>query len=284
MRQVLVPLLNLREPKDAARTSYDPDALEQLARSMRELGQLQEIVVRPLEDGTYEIRAGMRRYLAARMAGIPELRACVLEDTDLSEAALIAENVDRTDLTPVEEALYYHKLYVALGEDTDLVAARLRRPRGHVEARLNLLNGQAEVLTALQAGEISLGVAEALNGMEAERDRLFYLEYARRGGCSVSQARRWRDDANTRARLEAQEHKAPSDPGAVTGAPAAAPAPPDPYAIRARPEELSSNLDPRTCFACGEQHPEWKMYRKFMCGPCAARLDEQIGPPGGRRG
>jgi ParB-like chromosome segregation protein Spo0J len=195
-------------------------------------------------------------------------------------AARVAENLLREDVPPGEEAVYYAELYAACGEDVDKVVELVRRPRAHVESRLMLLRGDPVVLAALKRSEISLGVAQELNLMVREHDRRFHLEYAIRGGCSVRQMREWRAAANTRADIEAN---APPvlEPG---GAPAPAAGPTTShgsYAAVAKPFELSASKEMRECLFCGQPHPEYKMFRRWICEPCA---DRHVLPIEQRRG
>ena len=114
-------LMNLRlssvEPnKDQPREKFDQEALAELADSIREHGVLQPIVVRPMPGGVYQIVAGERRWRASRMAGLSEIPAVVVEaqDDKVMELALI-ENLQREDLTIIEEALGYRALMETYG-------------------------------------------------------------------------------------------------------------------------------------------------------------------------
>lgn len=267
-----IPISQLREPARAARTMIDDQRLAELAASIRELGLLERLLVAPLEDGTFEVLAGHRRLLAARLAGLLELPCEIEHDRELADAVRMHENLEREDLSPADEAVYYAELYEHLGQDVDAVAARVKRPRATVEARLNLLRGEPAVLEALRDGKVSLGVAEELNRMTLPQDRAFYLEHAARGGCSVRQMREWRQRANTTAELAAAKPEGPPQAGPGGDGGAVGPELRPSYAGFAQPHELSGREEARPCYCCGETNPEWRMYRHFVCVPCADRF------------
>ena len=104
--------ISLIEPdKNQPRSEFDEDALNELAENIRQHGVLQPILVRPLDNGGYKIVAGERRWRAARLAGLDELPLYIKELTDLEAAEIsLFENIQRKDLTPLEEAAPYHTL------------------------------------------------------------------------------------------------------------------------------------------------------------------------------
>lgn len=269
---IQVELSKIVEPELPMRETMTDDGLEELASSIRQLGVLAPILVQPKGDGLFEIVAGHRRVLAARLAGLVTVPAMIHEDAETAVAARVHENLVREDVLPAEEAVYYAQLYDQLGEDVDRVAATVRRSRDYVEKRLLLLRGYPDVLEALRAGRVNLGQAEELNRFQLEADARYYLEYSERAGASIRQLREWRAQANARAELKkpepgpAGEGKASPDPSA------ASPAPAGPlYASLAKPWEFSSSTELRDCLFCGERREEWKLYRKFVCQPCADR-------------
>lgn len=154
---VLVP--NPRQP----RTAFDPAALAELAHSLREIGMLQPILVRPRQDGRYEIIAGERRYRAALLAGLDSVPAIVRHTADaqlLTEA--LVENIHRADLNPLEEAAAYDQLLNDFGMTHDGLAARLGRSRSAITNALRLRALPAGVQQRVLAGTLSAGHARAL--------------------------------------------------------------------------------------------------------------------------
>lgn len=267
----MIALAQLREPARPTRSNIDEGALDELAASIRDVGIVSPLIVFPVDAGAFEIGAGHRRFLAGRRAGLVEFPCVVRTDAGSKLAVRVHENMGRVDLTPVEEAVFYAEQYEELGQDTDRVAEAVRRPREHVERRLALLTGDKAILEALERSAIPLGVAEEFNRMVRAEDRAYYLDHAIRSGCSIRQAREWRGQANALAASRAALDDAATAPSPSNGPAPAAPIEGPHYAHLARPYELSASTEERPCLFCGEPHPEWRMYRKFVCAPCADR-------------
>lgn len=151
------------------RTEFDAEALSELTESIRVHGVLQPILVRPLIAGGYQIVAGERRYRASLQAGLSEIPAIIreLDDKETMEIALI-ENLQRKDLTPVEEALGYDSLMKNHGFTQEQVAESVGKSRSAVANGLRLLNLPKAVLDLMTEGRLSAGHARALVGIESE--------------------------------------------------------------------------------------------------------------------
>ena len=160
------------EPRsDQPRKTFEHEALEQLADSIAQFGVLQPIIVREsaLLAGTYEIIAGERRWRAAKMAGLSEIPAVILDGDDLKAAQIaVIENVQREDLNPVEEALAYDALIERFGLTQEQVAKQVGKSRSAITNNLRLLELPDEVLELLRAGDLSAGHARALLGLNNE--------------------------------------------------------------------------------------------------------------------
>ena len=160
------------EPRsDQPRKTFAPEALSQLADSIGQFGVLQPIIVREsaLLAGTYEIIAGERRWRAAKMAGLSEIPAVILDGDDLKAAQVaVIENVQREDLNPVEEAMAYDALIDRFGLTQDQVAKQVGKSRSAVTNTLRLLDLPDEVLELLRNGSLSAGHARALLGLKNE--------------------------------------------------------------------------------------------------------------------
>ena len=159
------------------RRKLDPDALEDLARSIRVHGVLQPILVRPAGDDRYELVAGERRWRAAQAAGLATVPAVVREVPD--EVALsiaIIENIQREDLTPLEEARGIARLVEEFGMTHREVAEAVGRSRPTVSNLLRLLDLNDDVGARLESGEIDMGHARALlalvGGVQSEAARI----------------------------------------------------------------------------------------------------------------
>ncbi|GGM92660.1 chromosome partitioning protein ParB [Thermus composti] len=183
---VRLPLAAIRPNPHQPRKRFSPEALEELAQSIREKGLLQPLLVRPKGEG-YELVAGERRYRAAQMAGLQEVPALVrdLSDREALELALV-ENLQREDLSPLEEARGYQAL-LEMGLTQEEVAKRVGKARSTVANALRLLQLPLEVQEALEAGAITAGHARALLMLEPE-DRLWGLREILEKGLSVRQA------------------------------------------------------------------------------------------------
>lgn len=145
------------------REDFDEADLDGLAASIVEVGLLQPIIVRRIDDDRYELIAGERRWRAAQRAGLPEIPALLREADDRSSLEqAIVENLHRDDLNSVEEAVAYRQLMEDFGLTQDVVARRVGRSRSAVANTLRLLQLPAEVLRLVRRGELSAGHARAL--------------------------------------------------------------------------------------------------------------------------
>lgn len=149
--------------QEQPRKEFSPEALSQLAESIKEHGILQPLVVRPRPNGRYQIVAGERRWRASRIAGLAELPVIIRELTDEEafEIALV-ENLVRSDLNPIEEALGYHTLMETFSMTQERIAQRVGRSRPAIANALRLLSLPQEVISLLEKGNISSGHARAL--------------------------------------------------------------------------------------------------------------------------
>ena len=145
------------------RKNFDEDGLNELADSIREHGLVQPVVVRPLDDGFFQLIAGERRWRAAQRAALVRIPAVIREanEHDVLELALI-ENLQREDLNPIEEAQAYERLIVDFGMTQEEVARRVGKNRTTIANMLRLLRLPPEVQQWLRENRISTGHAKAL--------------------------------------------------------------------------------------------------------------------------
>ena len=151
------------------RKHFDQEKMEELTNSIRERGILQPIVVRKSSDklGKFEIIAGERRWQAAQSAGLHEVPVVEIEADDLKSLEFaIVENVQRSDLNPIEEAKSYKKLIDEFNYDQDKVSKFIGKSRGHVANALRLLMLPNEVILLIEENKISAGHAKVLVGLE----------------------------------------------------------------------------------------------------------------------
>lgn len=151
---------NPRQP----RSDFEPEALDELARSIADKGVLQPLIVRPVPGSDrYEIVAGERRWRAAQRAQLHELPALVREfdDDETLQVALI-ENIQRAELNPMEEAAAFRQLMERFGHTQEKLSDALAKSRSHIANLLRLLTLPPEVQAHLRSGKLSMGHARAL--------------------------------------------------------------------------------------------------------------------------
>ena len=160
--------VTLLEPnKDQPRVIFDDDKLSELADSIKENGVLQPILARPLDNGGYQIVAGERRWRASRLAGLTEVPVYIkkLDDRQTMQMALI-ENIQRADLSPIEEAKAYKNLMDSYRMTQAELAKAVGKSRSAVANSLRLLDLTDEVSDMVDRGEISFGHAKVLLGRD----------------------------------------------------------------------------------------------------------------------
>lgn len=163
---VTLKISQIEPNRTQPRRSFDEEALQELAGSIADHGVLQPILVRPQIYGGYQIVAGERRYRASRMAGLTEIPAIVreLDDSQTMQLALI-ENLQRQDLSPMEEAQGYRTLMDSYGFSQEEVARTVGKSRSAVANTLRLLGLPEEIKPLLEEGRLSAGHARALLGL-----------------------------------------------------------------------------------------------------------------------
>jgi len=171
------------------RKNFDEHALDELANSIREHGVVQPIVVRPLDDGFFQLIAGERRWRASQRAGLSRVPAVVRDagDNAVLELALI-ENLQREDLNPMEEAQAYERLIVEFGMTQEEVARRVGKNRATIANMLRLLRLPPEVQQWLRENRLTTGHAKALLSLSDLNAILDSAKKIIQGNYSVRQA------------------------------------------------------------------------------------------------
>lgn len=205
---------NHRQPREV----FDPDELEGLATSLADLGMLQPLVVRPLDDGRYELIAGERRWRAARLAGMETVPVLVrrTEDADLLKEALV-ENIHRVQLNPLEEAAAYQQLLQEFDVTQEELATRLGRSRPSISNAIRLLQLPGAVQRRVAAGVLSAGHAKVLLALPDPSEQTRLAERIVAEGLSVRAT-----EEHVRLRLtetptprRAPSRRSPTAPGLV---------------------------------------------------------------------
>lgn len=165
-----LPVEQLQRGKYQPRRDMDPQALEELAQSIRSQGLMQPVVVRPLGEQRYEIIAGERRWRACQLAGMARIPALVREVGDEAAIAMaLIENIQRENLNPIEEAGALQRLQQEFQLTQQQVADAVGKSRVTIANLLRLMALPEEVKTLLARGDLEMGHARTLLGLPAER-------------------------------------------------------------------------------------------------------------------
>lgn len=167
-----LPITNIVTNPDQPRKSFDETQLSELSDSIKQNGVLQPILVRKKGD-KYEIVAGERRYQASKLAGLKEIPAIVreIDDAEVFQLALI-ENLQRSDLTPIEEARGYRQLLDTKGLTQEGLAKILSKSRSAIANTLRLMDLPQEVQDMMEEGQITAGHARAILAVPTEEGRI----------------------------------------------------------------------------------------------------------------
>jgi len=221
-----LPVDRIDPNPDQPRLSFDPDTLNELAASLKEHGVLQPILVRPRPDGRFQLIAGERRWRASKLAGLDAIPALVeeIDDETALEIAII-ENLQREDLSPLDEALMYDRMTRERGYSIRKLAQKLGKDKGYIENRLRLADAPAEVKQLVSLRKDTLSHAYELLKLTDDRKRRKLAEQVARGELSLVKLRERidgrprREDANPHA--DAEDHEAAPEETGTTDVEAA---------------------------------------------------------------
>lgn len=166
---ILVPLNEIKNDNNQPRKAFDSDKIAELTESIKTHGIIQPLILRKSEDGLYIIVAGERRWRAAKLAGLKEVPAIIMDlsEKDVLEISLI-ENIQRQDLNPIEEALAYKKLLVEFKLTQEDLSKRIGKSRTAITNTMRLMNLDSRVQQYIIEGIISEGHGRALLGIKDE--------------------------------------------------------------------------------------------------------------------
>ena len=170
------------------RMTFDQEALEELADSIRTLGLIQPITVRKKTDGRYQIISGERRFRACQMSGMEMVPAYIRDTTDqgMLEMAIV-ENIQRENLDPIEVALSYQRLIEECNLTQEQMAVRIGKKRASVTNHLRLLKLPAKIQHDLKVGLLSVGHAKVLLGVDDIKIQEYLCDLVIKEGLSVRQ-------------------------------------------------------------------------------------------------
>jgi len=252
-----IKLDDINDPNFQPRDTLDAAGIEALAASIQEIGLINPIVVRKIEDG-YELIAGTRRCHAFMMLGRETIPAKVI-DQDTREAAMLqySENFHRQDLNPVQNARMLKFMLNELGYSTAELAKFCCRTKEWISRQLQLLDMEETTRQAVEEGRLSASVAMELKLIPDPKLRADYIGYAIEGGCTEKAARGWANQAKAvvaarDARQQAGEatHEEGEEPP---------PAPPG----------------PRLCKICGAPEDKVLLEEWAICWHCGQKLKPQ---------
>ena len=161
--QGTLPVEKLRSGKFQPRQHFADEQLEELSQSIQKNGIMQPIIVRPLSGGNYEIIAGERRWRAAKMAGLGDVPVLIRDISDQTALELaLVENIQRQDLSPLEEATGYQRLMDEFSYTQEELGTAVGKSRSHIANLLRLLDLPAPIQRFLEEGKLSVGHARTL--------------------------------------------------------------------------------------------------------------------------
>lgn len=181
----MVNIDELRSNPYQPRKVFDQNALDELATSIKEHGVIQPIIIKKSIKG-YEIIAGERRVKASKIAGLKEIPAIIrnFTDSEMMEIALL-ENLQRENLSAIEESMAYEKLLTALSLTQEQLAKRLGKSRSHITNMLGLLSLPDEVKEMIQDKKISMGHARVISKLEDKEQQISLARKVEKSSISV---------------------------------------------------------------------------------------------------
>ena len=197
----LLPIDSIRPNPDQPRRAFDLEELQELKRSIAQVGLIQPLTVRPGREGGYELISGERRLRACQLLGLREM-PCIVEQVDQERSALMAlvENVQRSDLSFWEEAEGYRRLLTVYGLGREDLCRRIGKSPAFLSNKLRLLRLSPAVRAAAEQGALSERHARCLLSLDTEAEQLMLIDRIVKEGWSVRQAEAFVERAAPRAK------------------------------------------------------------------------------------
>lgn len=188
-----IPLSQIDLPTKDLRAAVSDESLDELASSLRDHGQLQPIGVRQSDTGRFEVVFGARRTRAARILGWAEIEGNIVAENHATShsAKKLIENVQRENLTPIEEGYGLLELIGDGEADVRILQRQTGKSRGWIQDRLKLVTLPADIQGAVQSGLLSMAAAFHLGQIENEQLRSQYVTSAIENGCTADTAKLW---------------------------------------------------------------------------------------------
>ena len=216
----IVPIDRIEPNPEQPRLAFNPETLDELAASIREHGVLQPILVRPIGPNSYQLIAGERRWRASRLAGHDTIPALIDEiDDDTALEIAIIENLQREDISPLDEAALYDRMVSEHGYSIRKLADKLGKDKGYVENRLRLADAPDEVRALVSLRKDTLSHAYELMKVDDPRKRRRLADQVARGELTLIKLRDKIEGRRSRpARVADETGSGPARPG-VAGLP-----------------------------------------------------------------
>lgn len=207
-----IAISQIKANPNQPRREFDPEALQELADSIKEIGIIQPITLRKMDDGTYQIIAGERRFRASQLAGLTTVPAYIrtADDENVMEMALI-ENIQREDLNSMEIALAYQHLLEEYSLTQEKLSERVGKKRTTIANYLRLLKLPAQIQVALKNRELDMGHARALLALDNPIEQIRLFEEIQTFGYSVRKVEELIKKKKEKTAAKKDEKKTASD-------------------------------------------------------------------------
>ena len=207
-----IAISHIKANPNQPRREFDPEALQELADSIKEIGIIQPITLRKMDDGTYQIIAGERRFRASQLAGLTTVPAYIrtADDENVMEMALI-ENIQREDLNSMEIALAYQHLLEEYSLTQEKLSERVGKKRTTIANYLRLLKLPAQIQVALKNRELDMGHARALLALDNPIEQIRLFEEIQTFGYSVRKVEELIKKKKEKTAAKKDEKKTASD-------------------------------------------------------------------------
>jgi len=265
-------------PKDELRSRIFFENLDELARSIRTVGLLNPLTVRPAGD-KYELIAGYRRLKACEIANLAVVPCRVVESDDTrADLQKLHENMFREEVNPVDEGNFFKRLLIKNNWRIIDLSVQIHKSPSYVSRRIQLTEADPMIVTALADGQINLSIADELSKVDDPDTRSRLLHYAIHSGATVETVRNWR------IQYEMDNIAFPPQPIAAVGSDPDSPIPPvapickfgeEPYPTRKIEETVKES---RPCFSCMKDIDTRDLYTMYLCPTCRTAIEKALRP------
>lgn len=271
-----ISLADISYPKDELRSRIGFEDLDELARSIRAVGLMNPITARAVGD-KYELIAGYRRVKACEIANLATIPCRVVNsDDDTADMQRLHENMFREAVNPIDEAQFFKKLLVKHNWRIMDLSVQIHKSPSYVSKRVQLLDADPVIISALQDQQINLSIADELNRIDDPDARQRLLYYAINSGATVETVRLWRIQYETDKGYEPPPYVAP------VSTMADAPAGTDPQAVKFGEEPLPNReiqeriIETRPCYACLTKVDVKDISTLYFCSECLASVEQAL--------